>query len=116
VVKASDSTPSDRAQDENGARDVRGREVRDREGREIGTVEDSYVDRDGAASRFLVVDAPGLGGRYFLIPTEAVSGMDRDHVTLNQDRDKVADSPGFEETVEPDRRYQVVIYRYYGYS
>jgi hypothetical protein len=120
LVKAGDWAPNGRSGDANGAQDdVRGREVRDLEGREIGTVEDSYVDRDGAASRFLVVDAgdtPGLGGRHFLVPTEAVTGMDRDQVTLNQDRDKVADSSGFEEAVEPDRSYQVVIYRYYGYS
>jgi hypothetical protein len=34
-------------------------------------------------------------------------------VTLNQDRNKAADSPSFEQ--EPDRRYQVALYRYYGY-
>jgi uncharacterized membrane protein HdeD (DUF308 family)/sporulation protein YlmC with PRC-barrel domain len=99
----------DRAQD-----DVRGREVRDRSGQEVGTVEDVYVDREGATPRFLVVSTgPGFARGLFLIPTEAVSGISADQVTLNQDRNKVADSPSFEQ--EPDRRYQVALYRYYGY-
>jgi sporulation protein YlmC with PRC-barrel domain len=112
LVKASDSDSAleDRAQD-----DVRGREVRDHGGEEIGTVEDVYVDREGATPRFLVVvsAAPGFAGGRFLIPTEAVSGMSADQVMLNQDRNKVADSPSFER--EPDRRYQAALYRYYGY-
>jgi hypothetical protein len=37
-------------------------------------------------------------------------------VTLNQDRDKVADSPSFEGENGPDRQYQITIYRYYGYA
>jgi hypothetical protein len=37
-------------------------------------------------------------------------------VTLNQDRDKVADSPRFEGENGPDRQYQITIYRYYGYA
>lgn len=135
LVKASDSDSAleagvqdvnrtqdvDRAQDVDGARDmdraqddVRGREVRDRGGQEVGTVEDVYVDREGAIPRFLVVNAdPGFARGLFLIPTEAVSGISADQVTLNQDRNKVADSPSFEQ--EPDRRYQVALYRYYGY-
>jgi hypothetical protein len=36
-------------------------------------------------------------------------------VTLNHDRDKIADSPSFEQNAEVDRRYQTAIYRYYGY-
>jgi uncharacterized membrane protein HdeD (DUF308 family)/sporulation protein YlmC with PRC-barrel domain len=99
------------------AQDVRGREVLDRSGREVGTVEDSYVDREGSTARFLVVGAaPGFNGRRFLIPTEAVSGISEEQVTLNQDRGKVADSPSFEGENGPDRRYQITIYRYYGYA
>jgi hypothetical protein len=37
-------------------------------------------------------------------------------VTLNQDGDKVADSPRFEGENGPDRQYQITIYRYYGYA
>jgi hypothetical protein len=34
-------------------------------------------------------------------------------VTLNQDRDKIADSPSFEQKAEIDRRYQTAIYGYF---
>ena len=96
---------------------VLARGVRDRGGREIGTVQDLYVDREGATVRFLVVSAdvaPGLDGRRYLIPLETVVSINTDQVTLNQDRDKVSDSPSFEQEVAPDRPYQVALYRYYG--
>jgi sporulation protein YlmC with PRC-barrel domain len=123
LVRAGDSTPKDDTlatggtQEADPAQDVRGREVRDRGGREVGTVEDSYVDREGSTARFLVVGAaPGFNGRRFLVPTEAVSGISDEQVTLNQDRDKVADSPSFEGQSGPDRQYQITIYHYYGYA
>jgi uncharacterized membrane protein HdeD (DUF308 family)/sporulation protein YlmC with PRC-barrel domain len=123
LVRVGDSTSADDrratgdAREADPAQDVRGREVLDRSGREVGTVEDSYVDREGSTARFLVVGAaPGFNGRRFLIPTEAVGGISDEQVTLNQDRDKVADSPSFEGENGPDRRYQITIYRYYGYT
>ena len=123
LVSVSDSTPKDDTQatgdtrDADPAQDVRGREVRDRSGQEVGTVEDTYVDREGSTARFLVVGAaPGFDGRRFLVPTEAVSVISDEEVTLNQDRDKVADSPRFEGEHGPDRQYQITIYRYYGYA
>ena len=123
LVRVGDSTSADDTRatgdtrEADPAQDVRGREVLDRSGREVGTVEDSYVDREGSTARFLVVGAaPGFNGRRFLIPTEAVSGISDEQVTLNQDRDKVADSPSFEGESGPDRRYQITIYRYYGYA
>ena len=120
LVRVSDSTENDTHTTggrRDPARDIRGREVRDRSGQEVGTVEDSYVDREGSTARFLVVGAaPGFNGRRFLIPTEAVSRISDEGVTLNQGRDKVADAPSFEEEDRPDRQYQVTIYRYYGYA
>ena len=100
------------------AQDVCRRVVRDRDGKEIGTLEDLYVDTDGATARFLIVDASialGLDGRRFLIPLEAVGGISAVWVTLNHDCDKITDSPSFEQKAEVDRRYQTAIYRYYGY-
>ena len=123
LVRVGDSTSADDThatgdtREADPAQDVRGREVLDRSGREVGTVEDSYVDREGSTARFLVVGAaPDFNGRRFLIPTEAVSGISEEQVRLNQDRDKVADSPSFEGENGPDRRYQITIYRYYGYA
>ena len=120
LVRVSDSTENDthtKGGRRDPAGDIRGREVRDRSGQEVGTVEDSYVDREGSTARFLVVGAaPGFNGRRFLIPTEAVSRISDEGVTLNQGRDKVADAPSFEEEDRPDRQYQVTIYRYYGYA
>jgi PRC-barrel domain len=107
-----------RASDSDSAIGARAQDVHDRGGREIGTLEDLYVDSDEATARFLIVDvsiALGLNGRRFLIPLEAVGGISAGWMRLNHDRDKIADSPSFEQKAEGDRRYQTAIYRYYGY-
>jgi sporulation protein YlmC with PRC-barrel domain len=51
--------------------DIRGLEVCDVNGEQIGSVEDLYVDRDSRLPRFLEVSAGGflgIGKKHFLIP------------------------------------------------
>jgi len=94
---------------EDWVQDVCRRVVRDRDGQEIGTLEDLYVDSDEATAGFLIVEvsiALGLDGRRFLIPLEAVGGNSAGWMRLNHDRDKIADLPSFEQKAEGDRRYQ----------
>jgi hypothetical protein len=91
-----------RASDSDSALEARAQDIHDRGGQEIGTLEDLYVDSDEATARFL-------------IPLEAVGGISAGWMRLNHDRDKIADSPSFEQKAEGDRRYQTAIYRYYGY-
>ena len=107
-----------RASDSDSALEARAQDVHDRGGREIGTLEDLYVDSDDATARFLIVDvsiALGLDGRRFLIPLEAVGGISAGWMRLNHDPGKIADSPSFEQKAEGDRLYQTAIYRYYDY-
>jgi len=98
--------------------DIRGLEVYDVNGEQIGSVEDLYVDRDSRLPRFLEVSAGGflgIGKKNFLIPIEEVSReMDEDRVTVNQPRDKVVESPDFdpEDVANPD--IQRAIHAYYG--
>jgi sporulation protein YlmC with PRC-barrel domain len=98
--------------------DIRGLEVYDVNGEQIGSVEDLYVDRDSRLPRFLEVSAGGflgIGKKHFLIPIEEVSReMGEDRVTVNQPRDKVVESPDFdpEDVANPD--IQRAIHAYYG--
>jgi sporulation protein YlmC with PRC-barrel domain len=100
--------------------DIRGLDVYDVNGEQIGSVEDLYVDRDSRLPRFLEVSAGGflgIGKKHFLIPIEEVSrDMDEDRVTLNQRREKVVDSPDFDpdEVSNPD--IQRAIRAYYGHT
>jgi len=98
--------------------DIRGLEVYDVNGEQIGSVEDLYVDRDSSLPRFLEVSAGGflgIGKKHFLIPIEEISReMGEDRVTVNQPRDKVVDSPDFDpdDVANPD--IQRAIHAYYG--
>ncbi len=100
--------------------DVRGLDVYDEDGDQIGTVEDLYADTEERKVRFLDVSAGGflgLGERRFLIPVEAVSEVLREDVVVvvDQKRHKVAESPLFDADVVPQPAYQDELYEYYGY-
>ena len=99
--------------------DVRGLDVYDEDGDQIGTVEDLYADTEERKVRFLDVSAGGilgLGERRFLIPVEAVSEVREDGVVVvDQKRRKVAESPLFDAAVVPQPPYQHELYKYYGY-
>jgi sporulation protein YlmC with PRC-barrel domain len=100
--------------------DIRGLDVYDVNGEQIGSVEDLYVDRDSRLPRFLEVSAGGLlgiGKKHFLIPIEEVSrDMDEDRVTLNQRREKVVDSPDFDPDDVSNPDIQRAIRAYYGHT
>lgn len=104
---------------EDQTQDIRGLDVYDSGGEEIGTVEHLYVDEEEREVRFLDVRADGflgLGEKNFLIPIEDVREINKDGVVVDQSRDKVAGSPPLDTSVVPQPPYQRDIYDYYGYS
>ncbi len=104
---------------EDQTQDIRGLNVYDSNGDEIGTVEGLYVDEEERKVRFLDVGAGGLlglGEKNFLIPVEAVREVNDDGVVVDQSREKVASSPPFDTSVVPQAPYQRDIYDYYGYA
>jgi sporulation protein YlmC with PRC-barrel domain len=100
--------------------DIRGLDVYDANGEQIGSVEDLYVDRDSSLPRFLEVSAGGflgIGKKHFLIPIEEVSrDIDADRVTVNQPRDKVVESPDFDPDDVSNPDVQRAIRAYYGHT
>src|SRR5215204_4526218 len=103
--------------------DIRGLDVMDVNGEQIGSVEDLYLDarEEGLvrAPRFLDVSAGGflgIGKKHFLIPVEEVSrDMSEDRVRVNQSKDKVVGSPEFDTGEAPQLDLQRALYAYYGY-
>ncbi len=75
---------------------LRGRKVFDRDGKEIGTLEDLFIHQDERRLHYLDVRAGGflgLGKRIFLIPMHLVEEIREDRVTLNETREQVINSP-----------------------
>ena len=100
------------------AQDVRGLDVYDEDGDQIGTVDDLYADAQERKVRFLDVGAGGflgLGEKHFLVPVEAVREVREDRVVVDQKRQRVAESPLFDADVVPQPAYQDELYEYYGY-
>jgi sporulation protein YlmC with PRC-barrel domain len=100
---------------------IRGLDVYDNNGEQIGTVEDLYVDQEAQFPRFLNVGAGGflgIGKKHFLVPFEEVSRSvnEEERVVVRQNRDKVLGSPDFDPDEIPKLDLQRAVYAYYGYS
>ncbi len=70
--------------------DIRGLGVFNRDGEQMGNVEDFYVDTEERKVRFLEVGAGGflgLGEKRFLIPVEDVIDFREGGVTVDQNRE-----------------------------
>ncbi|CAA9559289.1 MAG: hypothetical protein AVDCRST_MAG19-1670 [uncultured Thermomicrobiales bacterium] len=99
--------------------DVRGRTVVDRTGEEIGTVDALMLDEAESKVRFLRVAAGGflgLGERLFLIPVDAVTRLDENHVHVDQTRERVVGAPAYDPNIVPDTNDYAGLYGYYGYA
>jgi len=92
--------------------DVQGRTVLDRNGDEIGTVEDLYVYEDAAAVHTLKVE---VEERHFLVPVDAVTNVSEDGVEVEQSKDTILESPEFDSEEVPDLETRRAAYEHYGY-
>jgi uncharacterized protein (TIGR02271 family) len=102
---------------EDQSQDLRGRDVYDRDGTQIGSVEDLYVDAEEYYVRFLEVASGGflgIGEKHFLIPVEAVTDTSGDRVTIDQDQERVKGAPDvpLNPLIEPGNVQD--LYDYYG--
>lgn len=99
--------------------DVRGRQVKDKNGDGIGRVADLLVDDRESKVRFLLVEHGGFlgfGETKSLIPVEAVTKITEDVVFVDQSRERVAAAPGYTPDLVDDRPYHSSIYDHYGYA
>lgn len=105
---------------EDASADVRGFQVYDRDGENIGKVDDLLVDDDERRVRFLNVKSGGFlgfGGDTHVIPIDAITRVEEDEVHIDQSREHVDGSPAFGTDVNLDARETYEgIYRHYGYT
>jgi len=100
------------------AEDIRGRNVLDAKGEEIGEVDELLIDDAEKKVRFLRVTSGGFlsfGETTFLIPVDAITRISDDAIHIDRAREKVAGSPRYDPDLV-ERQYLGSLYGYYGYA
>jgi sporulation protein YlmC with PRC-barrel domain len=98
--------------------DIRGRTVLDRDGNEIGKVEDLLIDTEENQVRMLRVEHGGLfgiGATPLFVPVQTVQELTEDEVWIDQSRTDVADGPQYNPDLVDQNTFYSDVYRYYGY-
>jgi sporulation protein YlmC with PRC-barrel domain len=99
--------------------DVRGRKVFDRDGEELGKVSGLMIDEQEKKVRFLEVSGGGflgIGDHTVLIPVDAISKIDGEHVHVDQTKQHVAGGAQYDPELAKDPTYWLGYYGYYGMS
>lgn len=115
LIKLSDSGQTVSNADE----DIRGRKVKDKDGEDLGTVDDLLIDDQERKVRFLRVEHGGflgVGETKSFIPVDAITKITGDDVHINHSRDRVAKAPRYDPKLVDDNTYYRSIYGYYGYA
>jgi ribosomal 30S subunit maturation factor RimM len=92
--------------------DVQGRKVIDKNGDEVGTVQELYIWEGPSTVHMISVSGDE---RSFLIPIHTVTNVDEEAVALEVGKGKVMDSPEFESDDVPDSETRRAIFTFYGY-
>jgi hypothetical protein len=99
--------------------DIRGRMAKDKDGRDLGTIEGLLIDEAERKVRFMEVASGGflgLGESKSFIPVEAITQMTPDAVYIGHTSEHVAGAPRYDpELVETRLDYFFNLYPYYGY-
>ena len=100
------------------AEDVRGRDVKDRHGEDVGHIDDLLIDEDSRV-RYLRVAAGGflgIGEHTFLVPVDAITKIDSRHVHVDRTREHLSKTPAYDPELTYDEDYYTNLYGYYGYA
>lgn len=101
------------------AEDIRGRDVIDRDGEDIGKVDALMIDEGEGKVRFLQVKGGGflgIGDQTVLIPVDAITRIEEDRVHVDQTRERVAGGPRYDPDLAQERTYWEEAAGYYGYG
>lgn len=103
----------------NAADDIRGRKVKDKDGNDLGKVDDLLIDDGERKVRFMRVEHGGFlgfGETKSFIPIDAITRITVDDVYINHSRDHVANAPRYDPDLVEDRTYYANLYGHYGYT
>jgi hypothetical protein len=100
--------------------DIRGRMAKDKDGRDLGTIDGLLIDEAERKVRFMEIASGGflgLGESKSLIPVEAITRTTADAVYIGHTRDHVAGAPRYDPDLVESRLDNFFnLYPYYGYS
>ena len=92
-------------------------------GESLGKIEELMLDLEKGRVAYAVLSfggVMGLGEKLFAIPFEALKlDATREHFTLDVDKDKMRNAPGFDKKNPPqasDRTWGAEVYKFYGYK
>jgi len=92
--------------------DIQGHSVLDKNGDEVGTVEDLYIYEDAQAVHLIKVAG---SEHHFLIPVDAVTTVGDEGVNIEQDKELILGSPEYDSEEVPDLETSRAAYAHYGY-
>jgi sporulation protein YlmC with PRC-barrel domain len=92
--------------------DIQGHSVLDKNGDEVGTVEDLYIYEDAQAVHLIKVAG---SEHHFLIPVDAVTTVGDEGVNVEQDKELILGSPEYDSEEVPDLETSRAAYAHYGY-
>ena len=97
--------------------------VVNRAGEKLGKIEEIMLDLENGRVAYAVLSFGGflgMGEKLFAIPFEALKlDASREHFTLDVDKDKLKNAPGFDKNHPPkasDRTWGAEVYKFYGYK
>lgn len=115
LMKISDTDLVFAAPDE----DIRGYDVLDKQGDDIGKVDDLMVDADEFKVRFINVASGGflgIGEKIFLLPVDAITTIEDRKIQVSRTREHVAGGPAYDPEMVERPDYWDKTYDYYGYA
>ncbi len=94
-----------------------GKEIMGMNGDKLGTIKDFVVDPNGHV--FALISRDDMSGKTVAVPFEAFSftgmtGMDKDHFSLNLSKDQLSNAPDFNQSALSDRTWSEGVYRHFG--
>ena len=102
---------------------VIGDSIVNRTGENLGKIEELMLDLEMGRVAYAVLSLdgfPGMNNKLFAVPFEALKlDTTREHFTLDVDKDKLKNAPGFDKSNPPkasDRTWGSEVYKFYGYK
>ncbi|HVC75144.1 MAG TPA: PRC-barrel domain-containing protein [Candidatus Micrarchaeaceae archaeon] len=97
--------------------DIRGRNVKAKDGEDLGTVDDLLIDDQEGKVRFLRVEHGGFlgfGEAKSFIPVDAITRITKDDVFIDRSREQVAAAPRYDPDLVSQLGFYGELYGHYG--
>ena len=94
-------------------REAKGGKVFDKNGDEVGTVEDLYVWEEAEAVHVIKAE---VDGQHVLIPSDAVTSTTEEGIEVEQVKEVILESPEHDSDDVPDADTVRAAYDHYGYT